>query len=124
MNCGGLGGVNEVLVVLVMAKKFGTQAVMHSGGVGLPELTVQMSIVNFVLFGEEEGLLEWQSAGGNNFVEPARCENGFFVRPEMEGYGILMKEGVVEEYGFPEGRFWTSEEGLRIKTEDIGGNFE
>lgn len=32
-----LGGVNEVLAVLLMAKKFGVPVVPHSGGVGLPE---------------------------------------------------------------------------------------
>jgi len=32
-----LGGLNEVLAVLLMAKKFGVPIVPHSGGVGLPE---------------------------------------------------------------------------------------
>lgn len=30
-----LGGVNEVLAVLLMAKKFGIPVIPHSGGVGL-----------------------------------------------------------------------------------------
>lgn len=34
-----LGGVNEVLAVLLMAKKFSIPIVPHSGGVGLPEYT-------------------------------------------------------------------------------------
>jgi L-galactonate dehydratase len=30
-----LGGVNEVMAVLLMAKKFGIPVIPHSGGVGL-----------------------------------------------------------------------------------------
>ena len=37
------GGLNEVIVVLLMAKKLGVPIVPHSGGVGLPEYTQRES---------------------------------------------------------------------------------
>lgn len=39
-----MGGLNEVLVVLLMAKKLGAPIVPHSGGVGLPEYTQRKSV--------------------------------------------------------------------------------
>lgn len=40
-----MGGVNEVLAVLLMAKKYGVPIVPHSGGVGLPEYTQHLSTI-------------------------------------------------------------------------------
>ena len=44
-----MGGVNEVLAVLLMAKKFNVPIVPHSGGVGLPEYTQHLSTIDYVV---------------------------------------------------------------------------
>ncbi len=44
-----MGGVNEVLAVLLMAKKFNIPIVPHSGGVGLPEYTQHLSTIDYVV---------------------------------------------------------------------------
>ena len=43
-----LGGVNEVLAVLLMAAEFGVPVCPHAGGVGLCELVQHLSIVDYV----------------------------------------------------------------------------
>lgn len=65
-----VGGVNEVLAILLMAKKyapsftsanerFGVPVVPHSGGVGLPEYTQHISTIDYVLISKEKSLLEY-----------------------------------------------------------------
>lgn len=65
-----VGGVNEVLAILLMAKKyahffnyanerFGVPVVPHSGGVGLPEYTQHISTIDYVLISKKKSLLEY-----------------------------------------------------------------
>jgi len=67
-----LGGVNEVLAVLLLAKKwillignkltlfrFGVPVIPHSGGVGLPEYTQHLSTIDYVLISGEQSMLEY-----------------------------------------------------------------
>ena len=42
-----LGGVNEVLAVLLLAAKFGVSVCPHAGGVGLCEYVQHLSIFDF-----------------------------------------------------------------------------
>src|SRR5260370_8113876 len=43
-----LGGVNEVLAVLLMAAKFGVPVCPHAGGVGLYEYVQHLAIFNYI----------------------------------------------------------------------------
>ena len=66
-----LGGVNEVLAVLLMARKFdafgnaltlfrfGVPVIPHSGGVGLPEYTQHLSTIDYILISREHSMLEY-----------------------------------------------------------------
>lgn len=54
-----MGGVNEVLAVLLMAKKFNVPIVPHSGGVGLPEYTQHLSTVDYVVVSGKLSVLEY-----------------------------------------------------------------
>jgi len=65
-----VGGVNEVLCILLMAKKsvsnsnmlmrrFGVPVIPHSGGVGLPEYTQHISTIDYVLISQKLSLLEY-----------------------------------------------------------------
>jgi|SRR5579859_5923954 len=65
-----VGGVNEVLSILLMAKKspykfqklisrFGVPVIPHSGGVGLPEYTQHISTIDYVLISQKLSLLEY-----------------------------------------------------------------
>ena len=43
-----LGGVNEVLAVLLMAAKFGVPVCPHAGGVGLCEYVQHLSMFDYI----------------------------------------------------------------------------
>ncbi|KAG7108699.1 L-galactonate dehydratase like protein [Verticillium longisporum] len=55
-----MGGVNEVLAVLLMAKKFNVPIVPHSGGVGLPEYTQHLSTIDYVVVSGKLSVLDWE----------------------------------------------------------------
>jgi len=106
-----LGGVNEVIAVLLMAKKFGVPVCPHAGGVGLCEYVQHLSIFDFIAVGAslEDRILEYVDHLHEHFVDPVRMEGGNYRPPSAPGYSIEMKSGSLEEYEFPNGIAWAQE---------------
>jgi L-galactonate dehydratase len=112
-----LGGVNEVLAVLLMAAKFGVQVVPHSGGVGLPEYTQHLSTIDYVVVSGRKSVLEYVDHLHEHFLHPCQVGRGHFVTPTAPGYSVEMKEASMREFEFPgeEGvSWWRSEEARPI----------
>ncbi|KAH0562019.1 L-galactonate dehydratase [Trichoglossum hirsutum] len=111
-----MGGINEVLAVLLMAKKFGVPVVPHSGGVGLPEYTQHISIIDYVVVSGKPSVLEYVDHLHEHFYHPAVIKKGYYQTPMEPGYSVEMKEESMKRFGFPgeEGGFWMSQEGRRI----------
>lgn len=98
-----LGGVNEVLAVLLMAKKFGVPVCPHAGGVGLCEYVQHLSIFDYVCVSAflEDRVLEYVDHLHEHFLDPVRIKNGRYVPPEKPGYSIEMHPKSLETFGFP-----------------------
>ncbi|KAK5447927.1 L-galactonate dehydratase [Exophiala xenobiotica] len=109
-----LGGVNEVMAVLLMAKKFGIPVIPHSGGVGLTEYTQQLSTIDYVVVSGQRSLLEYIDNVEDSVKVPTRTKDGYFVTPLNPGYGVEYTAKALAEYEFPHGRFWSSDKGLGI----------
>jgi L-galactonate dehydratase len=112
-----LGGVNEVLAVLLMAAKFGVPVVPHSGGVGLPEYTQHLSTIDYVCVSGKKSVLEYVDHLHEHFLWPSRVSDGFYVTPMQPGYSVEMKRESMERFEFPgkEGvSWWRSEEARPI----------
>ena len=109
-----LGGVNEVLAVLLMAKKFGVPVCPHAGGVGLCEYVQHLSIFDYICVSAslEDRVLEYVDHLHEHFLDPARIENGRYVPPERPGYSIEMHAGSLETFGFPAGSGWAGRSGV------------
>jgi len=108
-----LGGLNEVLAVLLLAAKFGVPVVPHSGGVGLPEYTQHVSTIDYVCVAGQRSLLEYVDALHEHFLHPASVKDGYYVTPTEPGYSVEMRPESMERYAFPgeEGKgWWRSEE--------------
>jgi L-fuconate dehydratase len=107
-----LGGVNEVISVLLMAAKFGVPVCPHAGGVGLCEYVQHLSIFDYIAVGAslENRVLEYVDHLHEHFVDPVRIENDRYVPPERPGYSIEMYPESLEEFGFPEGGAWATQE--------------
>jgi L-fuconate dehydratase len=103
-----LGGVNEVLSVLLMAKKFGVPVCPHAGGVGLCEYVQHLSIFDYISVSAslENRILEYVDHLHEHFVDPITVKNGRYMPPKMPGYSIEMKPESLDEYEFPTGDVW------------------
>src|ERR687894_381389 len=103
-----LGGVNEVLSVLLMAKKFGVPVCPHAGGVGLCEYVQHLSIFDYISVSAslENRILEYVDHLHEHFVDPITVKNGRYMPPKMPGYSIEMKPESLDKYEFPTGDIW------------------
>jgi L-fuconate dehydratase len=106
-----LGGVNEVLAVLLLAARFGVPVCPHAGGVGLSEYVQHISLIDYIaISGELEGhVIEFVDELHEHFTAPARIRNGRYVVPEAPGYSIEMLPDSIGRYAFPDGSVWRKE---------------
>lgn len=103
-----LGGVNEVLAVLLMAAKFGVPVCPHAGGVGLCEYVQHISIFDYIAVGAslENRILEYVDHLHEHFIDPVRIVDGRYMPPRRPGYSIEMHAVSLAEYAFPDGKAW------------------
>ncbi len=103
-----LGGVNEVLAVLLMAAKFGVPVCPHAGGVGLCEYVQHLSIVDYICVSAslESRVLEYVDHLHEHFLDPVVIQDGRYMPPKAPGYSITMYPASLDEYEFPTGEAW------------------
>ena len=78
-----LGGVNEVLAVLLLAAKFGVPVCPHAGGVGLCEYVQHLAMFDYVaVSGSLDGrVVEYVDHLHEHFVDPVRRPRRPLPRP-------------------------------------------
>ncbi|MBV9452663.1 MAG: L-fuconate dehydratase [Rubrobacter sp.] len=105
-----LAGVNEVLAVLLMAKKFGVPVCPHAGGVGLCEYVQHLSIFDYICVSAslENRILEYVDHLHEHFLDPVVVKGGRYVTPRTPGYSIEMRPESLAEFEFPTGAAWFS----------------
>ncbi len=103
-----LGGVNEVLAVLLMAAKFGVPVCPHAGGVGLCEYVQHISIFDYIAVSAslQDRIVEYVDHLHEHFVHPVVIRNGHYMPPVAAGYSIEMRPEVFPKYSFPDGSEW------------------
>jgi L-fuconate dehydratase len=103
-----LGGVNEVLAVYLLAKKFGVPVCPHAGGVGLCEYVQHLAIWDYVACGAslENRVVEYVDHLHEHFVNPVAVRNGRYVAPLEPGYSATIKPASLDEHEFPTGSVW------------------
>jgi L-fuconate dehydratase len=105
-----LGGVNEVLAVLLLAAKFGVPVCPHAGGVGLCEYVQHLSIFDYICVSAslENRILEYVDHLHEHFVDPVVIKNGRYMPPQAPGYSATMYPESLDAFEFPVGRMWRS----------------
>jgi L-fuconate dehydratase len=103
-----LGGVNEILAVLLMAAKFGVPVCPHAGGVGLCEYVQHLSIFDYICVSAslEGRRLEYVDHLHEHFVYPVMMRAGHYLPPTAPGYSIEIKTESLTHYRFPDGEAW------------------
>ncbi|OGT36141.1 MAG: fuconate dehydratase [Gammaproteobacteria bacterium RIFCSPHIGHO2_12_FULL_37_14] len=103
-----LGGVNEVLAVLLMAAKFNTPVCPHAGGVGLCEYVQHLSMIDYICISgsTENRVLEYVDHLHEHFVDPVTMKSGHYMAPKKPGYSITMYPASLDAFEFPNGKEW------------------
>ncbi|MCI0338440.1 MAG: L-fuconate dehydratase [Acidobacteria bacterium] len=103
-----LGGVNEIIAVLLMAAKYGVPVCPHAGGVGLCEYVQHLSLFDYICVSGslENRLLEYVDHLHEHFVHPVVMKNGRYMPPEAPGYSIEIKAESLRRYEYPVGEEW------------------
>jgi len=103
-----LGGVNEVLAVLLMAAKFNVPVCPHAGGVGLCEYVQHLSIFDYIAVSAclENRLVEYVNHLHEHFLNPVRMNGARYMPPSAPGFSIEMKSASLAHYEYPNGEAW------------------
>jgi L-fuconate dehydratase len=103
-----LGGVNEVLAVLLLAAKFGIPVCPHAGGVGLCEYVQHLAIFDYICVSAslEDRVVEYVDHLHEHFVDPVVVRDGRYRVPMAPGYSITMRPESLVTYAYPHGPAW------------------
>src|SRR5450830_1003477 len=97
-----LGGVNEILAVMLMAAKYKLPVCPHAGGVGLCEYVQHLSMIDYIcVSGTTEGrVTEYVDHLHEHFVDPCVVKGAAYFPPTAPGFSITMKTESLEQYRF------------------------
>ncbi len=97
-----LGGVNEVLAVMLMAAKYQLPVCPHAGGVGLCEYVQHLSMIDFVcIAGSHEGrVIEYVDHLHEHFIHPCEVRGAAYMPPTAPGFSIEMYPASREQYRY------------------------
>lgn len=103
-----LGGVNEVLAVLLMAAKFGIPVCPHAGGVGLCEYVQHLAMLDYIYISGslENRIVEYVDHLHEHFLDPCVIKNGCYIPPQRPGYSTQMFPESLDRYEYPHGAAW------------------
>lgn len=103
-----LGGVNEVIAVLLLAARFGVPVCPHAGGVGLCEYVQHLAIFDYVCVSASlnDRVVEYVDHLHEHFVDPVIIRNGRYMPPTVPGYSITMHEESLRRFRYPDGEAW------------------
>ncbi|HKW59938.1 MAG TPA: enolase C-terminal domain-like protein [Candidatus Dormibacteraeota bacterium] len=105
-----LGGLNEVLAVLLLAAKFGVPVCPHAGGLGLCKYVQHISMFDYIAVSGslENRVLEYVEHLHEHFLDPVVIRDGCYVAPSAPGYSVTMRPESVARFEYPTGSAWSS----------------
>jgi L-fuconate dehydratase len=103
-----LGGVNEVLAVVLMAAKFNVPVCPHAGGVGLCEYVQHHAFFDYIAVSGslQNRVVEYVDHLHEHFIDPVTVKDGRYFPPQAPGFSITMRPESLDEFEFPHGRAW------------------
>ena len=103
-----LGGVNEVIAVLLLAAKFDVPVCPHAGGVGLCQHVQHFSMFDYLRVSarQDDRMIEYAGHLHEHFVVPLDVVGGRYRAPQAPGFGVEMHPASIAAYCHPDGSFW------------------
>lgn len=98
-----LAGLNEILAVYLLAKKYNKLVCPHAGGVGLCEYVQHLAMIDYTRISAEIGerVLEYADHLHEHFEDPVHIQDGHYAAPRAPGFSVKMKDASVAEYHYP-----------------------
>jgi L-fuconate dehydratase len=108
LDAARLGGLNEVLIVLLMAAKYDVPVCPHGGGVGLCEYVQNIALFDYIAVSASlhNRVLEYVDHLHEHFIDPVVIHRGRYMPPQRPGYSIEMHAETLERYQYPNGAVW------------------
>lgn len=106
-----LGGVNEVIAVLVLAAHFDVPVCPHAGGIGLCEHVQHFSMFDFIAISGslDERMLEYADHLHEHMVNPLDVHDGRYWPPTTPGFSVELRAESLAQYSYPSGRHWAAQ---------------
>lgn len=103
-----LGGLNEVLAVLLLAARFGVPVCPHAGGLGLCEYVQHVSAIDYVAVSAslDDRTTEFADHLHEHFVHPVRVAGGRYLLPDAPGFTVEMHPESLAALAYPGGAAW------------------
>jgi L-fuconate dehydratase len=97
-----LGGVNEVLAVMLLAERFGIPVCPHAGGVGLCEYVQHLAMIDYVCVSgtQEDRIAEYSDHLHEHLRYPVTMKNGRYMPPDNPGYSVEFLDSAINDYSF------------------------
>ncbi|MEU9823277.1 enolase C-terminal domain-like protein [Pseudonocardia alni] len=111
IDAGRLGGVNEAVLVMLLADKFGVPVCPHAGGVGLCELVQHLSILNYISITAnlDDVVVEYIDHLHEHFLDPVVIRDGRYIAPRRPGYSAEIHADSLRRFRYPDGPEWAGE---------------
>ncbi len=95
-----LGGVNEVLAVMLLAARFKIPVCPHAGGVGLCEYVQHLSIIDYVCMSAtlEQRVAEYSDHLHEHVCDPVEMKNGRYMPPRNPGYSVQFTDAALDGF--------------------------
>jgi L-fuconate dehydratase len=103
-----VGGLNEVLAILLLARRFDVPVCAHAGGIGLCEYVQHIAAIDHVVVGAPltDRTTEYASHLHDHFIDPARVRNGRYLVPTRPGYSAQLHADSYARLAYPGGTEW------------------
>ncbi len=103
-----IGGLNEVLVVLLLAAAHEIPVCPHAGGLGLCEYVQHIAMIDAVCVSGivDDRTTEYAGHLHEHFRDPAEIRGGHYVVPRAPGYSIEMLPDSMAVLTYPTGSEW------------------
>jgi L-fuconate dehydratase len=97
-----VGGVNEILAVMLMAARHGLPVCPHAGGVGLCEYVQHLSMIDYLAISGtmQDRVIEYVDHLHEHFIDPCEVRDAAYLAPKAPGYSITMRAQSLAQYEF------------------------
>ncbi len=108
-----LGGVNDVLAVILMAAKYNVPVCPHGGGIGLCNMIQHYAMWDQICVAghSDTQVVEYLNFLQEDvFIQPIQVSDGSYIAPTVLGWGLEMYPEFVEKHIYPTGSVWKGRE--------------